>query len=66
MLGQALLTLIAGVLGIMGVILLAFGNSADVAPGLPLFHVIGYNLAGIAAVLMLRVLYLVFNTSTNH
>ncbi|CAM3090366.1 putative protein kinase UbiB [Arthrobacter ulcerisalmonis] len=64
MLGQALLTLIAGVLGIMGVILLAFGQSAEVAPGLPLFHVIGYNLAGIAAVLMLRVLYLVFNTRT--
>ena len=65
MLGQALVTLIAGVLGIMGVVMLAFGNSADVAPGLPLFHVIGYNLAGIAAVLMLRVLYLVFNTRSN-
>lgn len=63
MLGQALVALIAGILGIMGVILLAFGTSADVAPGLPLFHVIGYNLAGMAAVLMLRVLYLVFHAT---
>ncbi|AOT02512.1 ABC1 kinase family protein [Arthrobacter sp. U41] len=62
MLGQTLLTVIAGVLGITGVVLLAFGNSAEVAPGL-LFHVIGYNLAGVAAVLMLRVLYLVFNNT---
>ncbi|AHH96883.1 ABC1 kinase family protein [Kutzneria albida] len=60
LLHQALLTVLGATAGIMAVLLLGTGGGPGVTAGVSLFQLIGYNLLVISAVLVLRVLVLIF------
>lgn len=58
---QVLLAFLGGIVGIMGVVLLANPGGARVTDTLTLHEMFGYNLILVSAVLVLRVLYVVFS-----
>ena len=57
---EVLLTLLAGMSGIMATILLVSSNGPEVTPTLGLYQIFGYTLVVVSAVLGLRVLFDVF------
>ncbi|MEZ7132725.1 ABC1 kinase family protein [Nonomuraea sp. AD125B] len=60
LLHQVLLTVLGATSGVMGVMLLANDGGPQIMPGATLYHLIGYNLLMISAILMLRVLAPIF------
>lgn len=54
---QVLVTFLAGVTGIMGVVLLGARGGPDVTDAISFFQLLGYNLLVISAALMLRTLF---------
>ncbi|WP_238010436.1 AarF/UbiB family protein [Dactylosporangium sp. AC04546] len=59
---RVLLTVLAGVSGIMAVMLLGTAGGPEVTKTLTLYALLGYNLLAIAAILALRVLVVVFRS----
>ncbi|QYC41099.1 putative protein kinase UbiB [Nonomuraea coxensis DSM 45129] len=60
LLHQVLLTVLGATAGVMGVMLLGTDGGPQIIPGASLFHLIGYNLLMISAILTLRVLAPIF------
>ncbi|GAA1710430.1 ABC1 kinase family protein [Nonomuraea bangladeshensis] len=60
LLHQVLLTVLGATSGVMGVMLLANDGGPQIMPGATLYHLIGYNLLMISAILTLRVLAPIF------
>jgi ubiquinone biosynthesis protein len=60
LLHQALLTVIGATSGIMAVLLLGIRDGPQVTPAVGLYQLFGYNLLVVAAILVLRVLVLIF------
>jgi ubiquinone biosynthesis protein len=60
LLHQVLLTVLGATAGVMGVILLGTDGGPQVLANTSLFQLIGYNLLGISAILVLRVLAVIF------
>ncbi|MFC4120179.1 ABC1 kinase family protein [Nonomuraea zeae] len=60
LLHQVLLTVLGATAGVMAVILLGIGGGPPVLGSTSLFHLLGYNLLVIAAILVLRVLAVIF------
>jgi ubiquinone biosynthesis protein len=57
---QFLLTFLGAASGIIAVLLLGAPGGPKISPSVSLYQVIGYNLLIVAAILMLRVLYVIF------
>jgi ubiquinone biosynthesis protein len=55
-----LLTVLGATAGLMAVLLLGTPGGPDVTPSVTLYQLLGYNLLVICAVLVLRVLVLIF------
>ncbi|MEV0234722.1 AarF/UbiB family protein [Nonomuraea sp. NPDC050786] len=60
LLHQVLLTVLGATAGVMAVILLGTDGGPQVLSNISLFQLIGYNLLGISAILVLRVLAVIF------
>ena len=60
LLHQVLLTVLGATAGLMAVLLLGTAGGPDVTPSVSLYQLLGYNLLVICAVLVLRVLILIF------
>ncbi|MCK2218898.1 AarF/UbiB family protein [Actinomadura sp. ATCC 31491] len=60
LLHQVLLTALGATAGVMAVLLLGTGGGPQIMTGVSLFHLIGYNLLMISAILVLRVLAPIF------
>jgi ubiquinone biosynthesis protein len=60
LLHQVLLTVLGATAGLMAVMLLGAGGGPQVLTGTSLYQLIGYNLLMISAILVLRVLALIF------
>ncbi|MEU4512864.1 AarF/UbiB family protein [Nonomuraea wenchangensis] len=60
LLHQVLLTVLGATSGVMGVMLLGNDGGPQIMPGATLYHLIGYNLLMISAILTLRVLAPIF------
>ena len=60
LLHQVLLTVLGATAGLMAVLLLGTAGGPDVTPSVSLYQLLGYNLLVICAVLVLRVLVLIF------
>ncbi|MEW9552722.1 ABC1 kinase family protein [Nonomuraea sp. NPDC050783] len=60
LLHQVLLTVLGATAGVMAVMLLGTGGGPQIMAGTSLFHLIGYNLLMISAILVLRVLAPIF------
>jgi ubiquinone biosynthesis protein len=60
LLHQVLLTILGSTTGIMAVLLLGLKGGPQVTPTVSLYQIFGYNLLVIAAILVLRVLVLIF------
>ncbi|MER7616177.1 ABC1 kinase family protein [Nonomuraea wenchangensis] len=60
LLHQVLLTVLGATSGVMAVMLLGNDGGPQLMPGTTLYHLIGYNLLGISAILTLRVLAPIF------
>jgi len=60
LLHQTLLAILGATAGLMAVLLLGTPGGPQVTPSMSLFHLFGYNLLVICAVLVLRVLVLIF------
>jgi ubiquinone biosynthesis protein len=66
LLQQILLTVVGASAGLMAVLLLGTPGGPSVTPSVSLFQLFGYNLLVICAVLVLRVLVLVFRPAEQH
>jgi ubiquinone biosynthesis protein len=62
MLDRALMTVLAGVAGIMAIMLLGTGGGPAVTEDISLYELLAYNLLIVAAVLALRVLAAIFRS----